>query len=171
MCTASLLLFIAYSPIHTSTSPFPSLSVYLILSLWRPLESGALSHIRQLGSYQSDDHININSSDSDASFKTEKLQQPILISNGLPLVPARLVRRAEEGLFIEMAELLPSYLNSVELNTGKQSGLRRQNPIWQSRPNALTKPPPQHQLWAAKSSNLEAVTCSKVSQVLNIKYL
>jgi len=38
------------------------------------------------------------------------------------------VRKAEEGLFIEMAELLPSYLDSVELNTGKQSRSRRQLP-------------------------------------------
>jgi len=39
------------------------------------------------------------------------------------------VRRAEEGLFIEMAELLPSYLDSAELNAEKQSGKHKQLPL------------------------------------------
>ena len=39
------------------------------------------------------------------------------------------MKGAEEGLFIfEMAELLPSYLNSAELNARKQFGSQRQLP-------------------------------------------
>ena len=45
-----------------------------------------------------------------------KTSPPILICNGIPPVPARLVKRVEEGLYIEMSELLPDHLSSAELN-------------------------------------------------------
>ena len=41
---------------------------------------------------------------------------PILIS-GLPPVPAKLVKKAQDGLFIEMADLLPQKLISAEYYT------------------------------------------------------
>ena len=67
----------------------------------------------------------------ESTCKSEKPQPPVLISNGLPPVPASLV---EQGLFIEMAELSPRYLDSAELNTGKQFIPRRYSAlgsIWQ----------------------------------------
>jgi len=43
-------------------------------------------------------------------------QPPLLISDGLPPVPARLANRVKQGLFIEMTELLPDYLSSTDVN-------------------------------------------------------
>ena len=48
-------------------------------------------------------------------------QPPILLSNSLPPVPPRLVKRVEEGLFIEMFELLPDPLCSADWNSEDQS--------------------------------------------------
>jgi len=53
------------------------------------------------------DIVSIDSFDSEDLYQTEKLK---LISNGLPPIQAKLVKRVEEGLFVEMAKLLPSYL-------------------------------------------------------------
>ena len=92
-------------------------------------EGDAISHITQLNSHShSDDLIYVNSSDLGPTCKSEKLQPPVLISNGLPPVPATLIKRVEQGLFIEMAELSPSYLDSAELITGNQHGSRKQLP-------------------------------------------
>ena len=52
---------------------------------------------------------------------TDKHQPPILICNGLPPIPPNLVKRVEQGLFIEMSELLPERLCSAELNLGDQA--------------------------------------------------
>ena len=51
-----------------------------------------------------------------------------MISNGLPPIPARLVKRVEDGLFVEMAELLPSYLDTADLNTDDQHTRSRKRP-------------------------------------------
>jgi len=64
-----------------------------------------------------DDIVGVDSSDPEDLFQTEKLT---LISNGLPPIPNKLVQRIEEELFVEMAELLSSYLDSVDFNTGGQ---------------------------------------------------
>ena len=42
----------------------------------------------------------------------------VLICDGLPLVPARLVERINQGLFIEISELLPDHLSSADANVG-----------------------------------------------------
>jgi len=47
-----------------------------------------------------------------------KQELPILLSSG---IPAKLVKREEDGLYIEMSELLPHHLSSAELNTSNQS--------------------------------------------------
>jgi len=44
----------------------------------------------------------------------------VLISNGLPPIPFSLLKQVEDGLFVEMAELLPSYLDSSDLNADNQ---------------------------------------------------
>ena len=67
-----------------------------------------LEHIREL-----------NSSDisetEDADDQTVP-PLPVLICDGLPPVPARLVNRIRQGLFVEMAKLLPDYLRSADAN-------------------------------------------------------
>ena len=78
-----------------------------------------IPHVKELGS-QDDDLISIDSSSSEALYPSRKLHLPVLISDAIPPIPLRLVKRVEQGLFIEMAELHPSYLDSVELNTGHQ---------------------------------------------------
>ena len=66
-----------------------------------------------------------NSNDSDTPFPSEKLHPPVLVSNDLPPIPFRLVKRVEDGLFVEMAELLPSYLDSAHFNTDDQRTRKR----------------------------------------------
>ena len=80
------------------------------------LPAGVPSHIQQLDSH-SDKLVSITGSDTEPASKSEKLQPPVLLSNSLPLVPARLVKRVEQGLFMELS---PGYLDSAELNTGNQ---------------------------------------------------
>ena len=76
-----------------------------------------LPHIRQLEVHpDSDDLLSIDSHDSDETSPSEKSRPPVLISNGLPPIPSRLMKRVEDGLFVEMAELLPSHLDSADLN-------------------------------------------------------
>ena len=76
-------------------------------------DSSQLRHIQEL----EDDIVSIVSSDPEDLLQTEKLT---LISNGLRLIPNKLVQHVEEGLFVEMAELLPSYLDSADFDTGGQ---------------------------------------------------
>ena len=85
-----------------------------------------LSHIQQLGLHSDyDELLSTDSDDSDTPFPSEKLHPPVLISNGLPPIPFRLVKRVEDGLFVEMAELLPSYLDSADFNTDDQRTRKR----------------------------------------------
>jgi len=53
-------------------------------------------------------------------------QPPILINSGLPPVPTKLVTKAQNGLFIEMADLLPEKLISAKYYTeGNTDSLKR----------------------------------------------
>jgi len=76
-------------------------------------DSSRLRHIQEL----EDDIVSIDSSDPEDLFQTKKLT---LISNGFLPIPNKLVQHVEEGLFVEMAELLPSYLDSANFDTGCQ---------------------------------------------------
>ena len=62
------------------------------------------------------------------SIPTDRHQPPILICNGLPPIPLRLVKRVEEGLFIEMSELLPKRLSSADFNAGDQAPSTKHKP-------------------------------------------
>ena len=85
-----------------------------------------LSHIQQLGLHSDyDELLSMDSNDSDTPFPSEQLHPPVLISNGLPPIPLRLVKHVEDGLFVEMAELLPSYLDSAGFNTDDQRTRKR----------------------------------------------
>ena len=91
-------------------------------------DGSQLSHIQQLGLHSDyDELLSIDSDDSDTPFPSEKLHPLVLISNGLPPIPFRHVKCVEDGLFGEMAELLPSYLNSADFNTDDQC-IRKQPP-------------------------------------------
>ena len=80
-----------------------------------------LPHIRQLEVHpDSDDLLIIDSHDSDETSPSEKSRPPVLISNGLPPIPSRLMKHVEDGLFVEMAELLPSHLDSADLNINER---------------------------------------------------
>ena len=54
--------------------------------------------------------------DTDQQSTSLEKSSPILIYNGIPPVPARLVKRAEEGMYVEMFEFLPAHLSSAKLN-------------------------------------------------------
>ena len=103
------------------------ISIYLVLhglhipsiALDELPECSVPLHIQELDSHShTDDLMSINSVDSGCTRKSKKSQSPVLISNDLPPVPASLVKRVEQGFFIEMAELSPSYFDSAEFNAG-----------------------------------------------------
>jgi len=50
---------------------------------------------------------------------------PILTSNGLPPIPGRLIQRVEDSMHIEIAELLPDYLSTAEVNISEQPSSSR----------------------------------------------
>jgi len=59
----------------------------------------------------------------------QKLLPPVLISGGLPPVSAKLVKRIQGGSFVEMAELLPETLSSLEYGTYEEpAGQKRKHP-------------------------------------------
>ena len=53
---------------------------------------------------------------------------PMLFSSGLPPVPIKLVKRIQDGLFVEMSELLPERLTSPEYNAMDSTVAQRQKP-------------------------------------------
>ena len=59
---------------------------------------------------------------------TGKTTPPMLISNSLPPVPAKLVNKIQEGQFIEMAELLTDTLSSPEYIAEVNSQSHKQKP-------------------------------------------
>ena len=65
--------------------------------------------------------------DTANSIRTKTITQPggkstppVMISPGLPPIPAKLVKRIQDGLYVEMSELLPDKLTSAEYNTGEE---------------------------------------------------
>ena len=72
--------------------------------------SGQLGHIRKMDSPD----LSVNE-DTD---KQPYHQLPVLISDGLPPVPVCLVKQIKQGIFVEMAELLPNHLGSAGSNAG-----------------------------------------------------
>jgi len=87
-----------------------------------------ISHVKELG-YQDDDLSSIDSLSSKALYSFRKLHSPVLISDGIPPTPLRLVKQVKQGLFVETAELHPIYLDLVELNRGDQpTGLHKRLP-------------------------------------------
>ena len=57
----------------------------------------------------------------------------MLLNCGLPPIPARLVKRIQDGLYIEMPKLLPEKLISAECNAGDNAAGQKQKP-----PEAIT---------------------------------
>ena len=55
---------------------------------------------------QDDGLISINSSSSEALYSSRKLHPSVLISDGIPPVPFRLLKQVELGLFVEMGNCL-----------------------------------------------------------------
>ena len=50
------------------------------------------------------------------------MNPPIMVSAGLPPIPTKLFNRIQDGLFIEMSDLLPDTLTSAEYNAGEDHG-------------------------------------------------
>ena len=75
--------------------------------------SEELQHVREIHSPRQ--------TDVEHQSTSQKRSPPILICNGLPPVPAKLLKRVEDGMYIEMSELLPDHLSSAELNCSSQS--------------------------------------------------
>ena len=45
-----------------------------------------------------------------------------MVSAGLPPIPTKLLNRIQDGLFIDMSDLLPHTLTSAEYNAGEDHG-------------------------------------------------
>ena len=104
----------------TLFNPHPFSLSFVSCSADESTDGCELPHIRQLEVHpDSDDLLSIDSHDSDETSPSEKSRPPVLISNGLPPIPSRLMKRVEDGLFVEMAELLPSHLDSADLNVNE----------------------------------------------------
>ena len=71
-----------------------------------------------MGSFN-DNLISVGSSSSEALYSSKKLHPLVMISNGISPVLLRLVKWVEQGL-LEMAELHPNFLDSVQLKFGDQ---------------------------------------------------
>jgi len=65
---------------------------------------------------------------TEKSTSTDKPLPPKLISVGLPPIPAKLVKRIQDGLFVEMAELLAENFISPEYTVDNQSTSSKQKP-------------------------------------------
>jgi len=65
---------------------------------------------------------------TEKSTSTDKPLPPKLISGGLPPIPAKLVKRIQDGLFVEMAELLVETLISPEYTVDDQPTSSQQKP-------------------------------------------
>ena len=103
-----------------SWSHYASTKWWLLSLAFDELPDGEqIPHVKELGS-QDDDLISIDRSSSEALYSSRKLYPPVLISDGISPVPLRLLKRIKQGLFVEIAELHPNYLDSVELNMGYQ---------------------------------------------------
>ena len=111
---------------HTCTSgtfltcPFPllpsldgTLVCVLLVAPDDLSDDDQLSHIAEL----EDETISIDSHDADEDLQNDK---PVLISKRLLPIPAKLLKRVENGLFVEMAELSPSYSDSSDCSIDDQ---------------------------------------------------
>jgi len=94
------------------TSPFNLLLHSFSLAFDELANSRQLEHVKEISSSCQSP---APSDTSDSGFEIDH-QPPLLISDGLSPVPARLANRVKQGLFVEMAELLPDYLNSADEN-------------------------------------------------------
>ena len=84
--------------------PVSSYTAFTLLSAFNEIPSTReLQHITQLGDDPPPPQI---------PWIREKTQAPVYIGGGLPPIPARLVKRIEDGQFVEMAEPLPDHLSS-----------------------------------------------------------
>ena len=79
-----------------------------------PPTSSQLAHVRELHSA----HQVHNPIGTEIGNDHIDHQLLVLICDGLSPVPARLVERINQGLFIEMSELLPDHLSSANANVG-----------------------------------------------------
>ena len=89
-----------------------------------------LQHVQEFDEAQTHHQFEVTEpaipSQSTSHLKT--MLPPVLISGGLPPVPAKLVKRIQEGSFVEMAELLPETLSSLEYGTNEDpAGQKRKH--------------------------------------------
>ena len=95
------------------TIPLLFLSHSFFVDFDETLTGSQLEHVRELNSLRKTPDL---SETEDQGYH----QLPILISDGLPPVPARLVKRIKQGIFVEMSELLPDHLGSADANVEKE---------------------------------------------------
>ena len=112
----------ARTPQHASGSILTYLPVYihypiLISLLSLDLDelpiSSRLEHVRELDPARCTPDLGTEDADGHIDH-----QLPVLISDGLPPVPARLVERISQGIFVEMSELLPDHLCAADTDVG-----------------------------------------------------
>ena len=80
-----------------------------------------LQHVQEFDEAQNHHQLEVTepATPSQSTSHLKTMLPPVLISGGLPPVPAKLVKRIQEGSFVEMAELLPETLSSLEYGTNR----------------------------------------------------
>ena len=76
--------------------------------------SSQLQHVQELNETQQHLDLTELTHPTIPTSYPNKSSPPVLISSGLPPVPAKLVKRIQQGSFVEMVELLPETLSSPE---------------------------------------------------------
>ena len=124
-----LCLIKKFTPRYKFTPPYPCTSVKYIMPPLYPNHDGSilppsffsytafvlLSAFNEIPSTRELQHINQlgdNPPPPQILQIREKTQALVYIGGGLPPIPARLVKRIEDGQFVEMAELLLDHLSS-----------------------------------------------------------
>ena len=96
-------------------------TIILLLALNQLPSGPQLQHAPQMGEQPTPPAPLPPTTSSQASRSESSMSPPVILSSCLPPVPAKLVRRIQDGLFVEMGELSPDRLDFPDLPATEQS--------------------------------------------------
>ena len=102
------------------------ITTLLCVAIGRLPDKTQLRHVQEFRLNQIPADSNRPPPINNPSALMNKPTAPMLLSFGLPPVPARLMKRIQDGLFIEMPDLLPEKLISAECNVGDNAAGQKQ---------------------------------------------
>jgi len=96
-------------------------TIILILALNQLPSGPQLQHVPQMGQQPTSPAPLPPTTSSQASWSESSMPPPVMLSSCLPPVPAKLVWRIQDGLFVEMGELSPDRFDFLDLPATEQS--------------------------------------------------